>query len=240
MKREPIIINEITQEILDKLAEIDRDSVAMHVIPPPKMFIHMQVHDVDGDLEMDYKFKCNSWHRNAYNGHAGCWLQIPCNSGGTTWGAGTLAIKTTGGTVYSTGAEAKISDTGATLEGVLADSSHGIVIGRGTGAENFEDYMLGDKIFSGNSSGLMAYQADQPNAYTYDAGLKKWTATKSRIFNNNSGASITVNEVGMYGRIQTGYSNYYMICRDKLSVGVPVANGSQLTVNMTFELTFPW
>ena len=58
----------------------------------------------------------------------------------------------------------------------------------------------------------------------------------SKIFNNNSGAEITVSEVGLAG-YESGQS--MLMCRDVLASPVTVPNAGQLTVTYTIEMTFP-
>jgi hypothetical protein len=242
-------INEITQEQLDTLARIDKNCIDMHIPPPIKMFTHIQVHDKDNNLELDYKFKNNSWVRNAYNLHASAWLDGYCNQGGSSYGAGTLILKQTNGILtgitnnrlpiisYSGG-----MTTAYNFHGGAGADTMGIVVGTGSNVESFEDYSLGVKIAHGTSTGQLSYSAQNSAVITYDAITKKWSTTYTRIFNNNSNGSIVINEVGIYASLYyTVWSLSYqlMVCRDKLGVGVAVANGSQLTVNIIIETILP-
>jgi hypothetical protein len=221
--------NLVTQEELDTLAQIDRDCIKMHVCPPPKTVVDMEVRDAGGVLVDGFTMKSNSWVRNAYN-----WNDIALGSYsiGSAYEAGSLKGKRTNGTLITFDPLNQSSwgdDFGGSVD-------RGVVIGTGTTAESFEHFALSAVVPAGNASGQMAYNAMTYYEPTYDSGDKKWQQKRERVFNNNSGASITVNEVGM---IMQHQSYPVLMSRDLLSEGVTVPNGGQLTVTYTIEMTFP-
>ena len=112
----------------------------------------------------------------------------------------------------------------------------GIVVGTGALAEDFERYALASQIANGNGSGQLAYAASEaPVVSTIDTTKRtQWV----RYFNNNSGAAITVNEVGLiiYFFYQGGN---YLTDRSLIAGGVEVPNTGQLKVTYTIELTYP-
>jgi hypothetical protein len=72
--------------------------------------------------------------------------------------------------------------------------------------------------------------------WTYNSTTRKWKNTIVRVFNNNSGADITVREVGlMYRSPLFGSDTYYLFAHDVLASGVVVPNGAQLTVTYEIE-----
>lgn len=220
--------NLINQSDIEMLDRIDRDCIAMHVCPPPRTFINMMVHDANGEQVLDMDMKSNSWVRNAYN-----WLAKAFFYGigvGSTYAEGALYNKNTSGTLQGAYAVTPAFNNS------VGSSAFGIVVGTGTTAETLESFNLATPIAHGTGAGQLSYQADTWGTPTYTAGTKKWTFASSRIFNNNSGASITVNEVGL---ISSFSGNYQMMSRDVLGAGVVVPNGGQLTVTYTQEMTFP-
>ena len=230
--------NFLTQADRDMFDRIDRDCIAMHVVPPPKTFLKLEVADGAGELVEVYEDRAHSWVRNAYNFFAS---QSLCLGTGPTgvYGAGTIFPKTTTGTSYTSsnsGTYLLGFVTNTDFTGAVGISTQGIVIGRGTTAESFESYSLATEVTHGASSNQMSYSAQTATSRDYDAGLKKLTATFVRVFNNNSGASIDVSEVGIY---VYAHVNKFMFCRDLLASAVTVPNAGQLTVTYTIEMTFP-
>ena len=239
------IINEITPEYRAKLDQIDKDCMAMHVPTPPKTFINMKVHDKDGSLLSDYSIPSRSWVRNAYNILA-CQLLVLNNDtvtgGATSYEAGSLKNKDTGGIDRSTSGYTHRLRQSALVVGESEDSGYGIVVGSGDTAESFEHHKLITKIIHGTGSGQLSYTAQASPSPGYNSDNKKWTAENSRIFNNNSGDTVTVKEVGLVAKIDFGSSttiSYILLCRDLLVSAVNVPNGGQLTVTYTIEMTYP-
>lgn len=219
------------REVFDR---IDRDCLAMHIVPPPKTFLRLDVLGPDGEPLETYEDRAHSWTRNAYNMLLNRFTKATL---GTTFAAGSTALKgEASGTVIAT-LDTYFSSNGGIKPSATANTSNfGIVIGTGTTAESFESHNLAAKIVSGTASGQMSYGAGDAPTLSYDAGSKKWTAPLVRILNNNSGASIVVGEVGI---VYDCAAAAFMFCRDVLASAVTVPNAGQLTVTYTIEMTFP-
>lgn len=228
-------INLITPEDMATFDRIDRDCLKMHVCPPPKTFINMKVHDASGNLTLDMDMPSRSWVRNAYNYMAMQFLGVSADSGGTTFGEGKLPLKDTSGAIKQT---SNIYYTSSTINYAPTATTGvtGIQVGSSATAESFEHNELAAMITSGSAAGELNYQAMSPGVATYDSGTKKWTVVHSRIFNNNSGGDVTVNETAWVWSIS---SSYIMVSRDLLPSAVTVSNAAQLTVTYTIEMTFP-
>ncbi len=222
-------INEITSEELEILKDIDRNCIAMHLPCPPKTFINMKVHE-GGELVLDYDMRSKSWVRNAHNILLGVYA---CRDLGTTYEAGSTYLKQTNATLSSV-----IGNPPDNPVGALGSASSGIVVGTGDNAESFEGYALETLVLHGTTVGKLSYAAQNATALSYDSGTKIWTAIFARIFNNNSGAAITITETAMY-YYDSGTGYCYMLCRDLLGSSVEVANTAQLTVTYTMAYTFP-
>lgn len=242
-------------------------------IPVPLMNLAYRSIDHDGNVLVDKQVRAHSYTRNFYN----LFFIIVTNRAyvaASAFGAGTLDHKQGDGTVraLSQGGGAMnlsgvtpycdwYTQSGAGVDGSV-NSQAGLLVGTGTAAYSFENYILATKISHGTSAGQLVYQAMMSNGYwsgapellpdaSYAAGTKKWTQVYTRTFNNNSGGDITVNEVALcihqpvYSANSTqNYKNvtatgYELICRDLISGGTLVANGGQLVIAYNFELTFP-
>lgn len=105
--------------------------------------------------------------------------------------------------------------------------THGIVIGIGTSEHSLEWASIQSKINHGPNGGEMLYGVSQKVAPFWPPARYAFNA--HRDFTNNSGASITVNECGIYVSCTTT-PYYFCIVRDLISPGQPVPNLSVLNV----------
>lgn len=205
--------------------------------PLLKAFIEMEVKDKSGKIIFKREQEAHSWVRNFYN-----WLftQAACVAGLTANGLGVTGLN---GTLYNNAYCWRLEelDQGEGYNGGAGVDSLGIVVGAGTTTESFESYALTTKIANGETSGKLSYS--QSNSQVSTVGTTKrcqWI----RYFNNNSGAAITVNEVGIYAKIfYNDYSHMYlqdaMVCRDLVDPGVSIPDTGQLKVTYTIELVYP-
>ena len=109
------------------------------------------------------------------------------------------------------------------------DVTYGIVVGTGSTAVTITDYALGTPIAHGTGNGQLQY-----GGVTYGAPSANTTTSQltiTRNFANNSGGSITVNEIALYCRAYSGGACYFMIIRDVIAGGIIITNGQTLTVN---------
>ena len=220
-------------------------------LPAYEAFWTLEVRDKNGRLIQRYKQRSHSWTRNAYN-HL---FSNMCSKNATaaTFGAGHVSFKDTGGTVRgSTSYGAIITQLGTPTSGDYESTygvkrgaggdTSGIVVGSGTNAESFEDYVLQTLIAHGEGEGQLAYVASEAHSVSYTAGTKVLEDELVRYFNNNSGAAIDVNEVGM---IFWMYAPFYLsaqtilLARDKLGATVSVPDTGQLKVLYSLSLTYP-
>lgn len=125
---------------------------------------------------------------------------------------------------------------------MVLNENVGIVIGTSASAVTPTDYAMGTKILHGTASGKMEYGGMEcltPVISNPDGSMKL-----RRYFTNNSGGTITVNEVGIYSM---GFYSYYSgsyyyyqyafcIARD-LTGGVAVDDTEILEVTYTVQIT---
>lgn len=115
------------------------------------------------------------------------------------------------------------------------DDTHGIVIGTGTTAETNTDYVLEAQIEEGSGSGEMSHGA-QDSEVTAVVGANVDLIFK-RAFTNNSGATITVGEAGIYVKFHYATPWYHCILRDALAATIDIPDKCSLTVYYTFRTT---
>ena len=115
-------------------------------------------------------------------------------------------------------------------DGGIGIETHGIIVGTGTTAPAISDYKIETAIAHGTAAGQLQYSAVTFGAPASDATTSQFTIT--RDFANASGASIIVNEIGLYVKgnlLTTTY--YFMTIRDVITGGMAVPNSQTLTVN---------
>jgi hypothetical protein len=116
------------------------------------------------------------------------------------------------------------------------DENWGIVIGSDdTTPEANDNYRLDAVIEAGAAAGQVNYGVTSWDAsVTVDGGEVSWSF--SRPMTNNSGASITVKEIGVIVRTSGATPNYYvLIIRDILSPAITIPDGETMTVQYTIK-----
>lgn len=203
--------------------ELERLANKLGVPLPPKVMIKLES-TLNGKLIDRFEGPAHSWVRNFYNSlFSTC---IGYTLAGATYGEGYMTNKTYNASVGNYAAFPTVAGAG--------DAVGGIVVGTGSGAESFESYDLSARVAHGASAGQLSYTAQNATTIAYTSGTKTWEATLLRIFNNNSGGSIIITEVGIMSQIGDA-----LACRDLLGSSVTVANGGQLTVTYTISKVFP-
>jgi len=234
-----------------RYARLRRMGQKLH-IPIPEAFWTLEVFDKNGKLIQKHHQRSHSWTRNAYNM---MFSQLACAlPADATFEAGKLSQKVTDGTIYSGdypfgmyyprsgGAPyCYMFDTNFGYRASAAVDDYGILVGSGTNAESFEDYVLQTPIAEGSGAGQLNHvQSEAQNVSYSDTTFKSELA---RYFNNNSGGDVSVNEVALVcktGRVSMpSVQVYVLMCRDKLASTVTVPDTGQLKVTYTIQLTYP-
>ena len=121
-----------------------------------------------------------------------------------------------------------------TIEG----SKIGTQVGTGVVAVTPTDTALATRILHGRAAGQLEYGGCELVGITFANPNGQFTIR--RYFTNNSGGSITVNEVGIHA-VGTDYDNKYawafLIARDIVAGGVAVANTEILRVTYVPQIT---
>ncbi len=211
-------------------------------IPMPEAFWTLEVFDKGGKLLQRHHQRSHSWTRNAYNNLFSNVAEIEGDD--AAFGTGKLSYKDTGAVVVFDDTPLCMKDNQpcddpTAVNGWIGDAGEddkGIVVGSGTNAESFEDYVLQTLIVSGALGGQLDYAQQLAPALTNPALIL--TDTLIRYFNNNSGGNVSVNEVGIISKQMISYDDILMV-RDKLTSTVTVPDTGQLKVTYTVELTYP-
>jgi hypothetical protein len=216
----------------------------LKVPAPPEIMIGLKVHDKNGVLTFDDVQRGHSWTRNFWNFIFG----VASTSRGiadATFVAGKMSGKTTAAAIRSDAASTSFVagqlNTGPGFNNVAATANSGIVVGTGDTAFSTADYILATLIAHGNAATQLSYNPMSGGSLpSYTGGSKTWKGTLTRLFNNNSGGSITVKEVGLIfaGGVCWTASEYYLFERSVLAPTVAVANGAQLTVTYEISMDF--
>jgi hypothetical protein len=217
----------------DKFADLKKLSAELYV-PVPEVFVRRKIEN-PGCETVIKDGRSHTWVRNYYN------LIFTHCSGikdytSATYGAGDLNFKAGNGTVY--GSSGAMRQTLPSIVATTSTDTAGILIGTSNSAYSFEDAALGAKIANGNDSGKMSYQAQAYQTPVYTSGTKEWAQTIIRVFNNNSGGNIGVNELA-YTWFFSAISREVLLSRDVLSTTDTINNGGQYTVTYTVKMTFP-
>jgi len=133
------------------------------------------------------------------------------------------------------------------------DSSYGIVVGTGTATPTPNDYNLERQIVNGTGSEQLVYGAHTINPTPQQIGSADYYTTTttptsgllpvsgnttswqiSRTFQNQSGASITVSEVGI---LTNTYNGFALIIHDLLSSPITIPNNGVMSILYTISIT---
>lgn len=213
-------------------------------LPIPEAFIELEVRDKDGNVIQRHRQRSHSWVRNAYN-----LLFVQLAGKGCTgdgFGAGKISIRETDTTLQDLVSQPivisginKPDDVGHAYREGAGEIVHGILVGSGINAEDFEDYVLQTPIAEGTGAGELNAVASEPNSLSYaDTTL---TNTLIRYFNNNTlgETSVDVNEVCIVAHgIGAGAAADILMSRDHLTSTVTVPSTGQLKVTYTISLTY--
>jgi len=164
-------------------------------------------------------------------------------------------FRITSGTWYSLNASNTGINSLFTMLDGANDSSYGIVVGTGTATPTPNDYALRNQIVNGTGSGELVYSAHSVSPSPGTSELQAGTSTPSvgvlnvsgnttslqisRQFTNQSGASITVSEVGIISEslVTSTLVTNELIIHDLLSSPVTVPNLSILQITYTISVT---
>jgi len=196
------------------------------MFPMMRAYYQLTITDKHGKIvRRTRKRRCRSWVKQ--------WLQIFEVYTAHDYGSAPVSVST-----LDTSNTARANTFDATVYNNLAmfaldnDSTYGLVVGTGTGAESNTDYALGTQIDHGVGSGQLDHGAHSKTTTAVVGSNVDYQI--SRTFYNGSGGSISVTEIGIYLKSKSAW--IFCILRDVISA-VAVANTQTLTVTITFRTT---
>jgi len=113
----------------------------------------------------------------------------------------------------------------------------GVQVGSGTSAPSASSPYLESLIVSGTGSGQLSYGTDSVTSPSLSSN--PGTMQISNTFTNNSGATVTIGEIGLAIQANNGISDTHMaalIIHDVLSSAVNVVSGGTVTITYTMEV----
>jgi len=115
------------------------------------------------------------------------------------------------------------------------NDTYNIVVGTDDGttySHAYDNYKLGDRIEDGTGTGELSYEVNPGYSnITYAGGKLQFSI--DRTFTNNSGGTISVKEIGIYGYIML----FACLVRDILPGTLSINDGQVLTVTYTFKFS---
>jgi len=121
----------------------------------------------------------------------------------------------------------------ASVKAAEGNSEYGILFGSGTKAVSLADYDLEAAIAHGSGSGQLYYYGTEQSYELLDSAAR-YIVTRSAV--NQSGADITVSEVGLACRVYKGADPHnVLVIRDVLDTPQVVANGKTITARYILE-----
>lgn len=201
-------------------------------VPVIDMYYDLQVIQNGNILAHAPKQRSHSFNRNAFNWMFSELAAYPFPD--VSFGASYISLKDTGGSIRSDSTDG-IADGYNSYVAAVGDATEGIVIGTGAGAESFDGYQLTTKVVHGNGGGQMHY-SDSEISYAWDGGTLTFTTTLIRYFNNNSGGTIVITEIGLYAKLPVYFA---MVTRDLLDPSVSCVDASQLKATYEVDLIYP-
>jgi len=186
-----------------------------------KVKVEIEVKDKNGNVKEKRIFQSRSWVKN--------WIYML----NACFKAGETTVKDVNGddVTYKGVGEVFNVDAGS------GDDSKGILVGLSDTAWNKDQYCLQDKITHGSGSNQLLY-GEQTISDAVDDPVEPYFRI-SRTFTNESGASITIKELGVV--VKNSYNSteiLILILRDVLSSPVTVSDGYAVTVRYTFFIYY--
>lgn len=120
----------------------------------------------------------------------------------------------------------------------------GIVVGTGTEPVLVTDYRLGAQIANSNNSGGLEYLGCSCRNFIVNTGAGTASFEVVRMFRNNSGATVTITEMGIQQQISYRYVDFstyslndrFLIVRDIVDPSQNVDDGEILKVTYTIQI----
>jgi hypothetical protein len=199
------------------------------------LYYEVILKDRNGKVVKRFKRKSESWLRAFITLLRGLYLQ--------RYGAGVVTVNIVSedgvtGAFPCNYSPTTISWVYPCCNGDVGDVSQGIVVGSSDVANDINTYALGSKISHGTESGQLVYNAMTFEDVVNPSGtILQFRMT--RVFTNNSGADVTVKEMGLLARILSSNvgAKSLLLARDVLSTPITIPDGYSLTLRYIVKIT---
>lgn len=200
----------------------------------PQIYWELEVKDKNGKILEKKRVAAKSWlvaFITILKGHFGseCYYNI---------GGGNASVVDEGGTARTFPYVASNNLYSFGCLGVATAVYDGIIVGSDNTPNSITTYKLVTKILHGSTSGLLLYGASSIEDVTNPSG-NDLQFRMTRAFTNNSGATITVKEIGIlgYGKDSGPAARSWLIARDVLPSPSDVPDGATLTIRYIVKIT---
>jgi hypothetical protein len=198
-----------------------------------RLYVELELKDENGRVLHRRRFRSHSY----LNQFIAMLRGIMYHTFGSTNAGNTAVVDTSNTSRNYPSSSGYLYYSGMPLNCPSASSEYGLVVGSGTTPNTATTYALQSLISHGTGSGQLSY-----GSHTFEALTTSDSTIYFRIirtFTNYSGASITVNEIGLYAKAYDSGNTARIFCiaRDVLTTGVTVDNGKTLTVRYIPSVT---
>lgn len=219
----------------EKFEALKKLAVELH-IPVPELHLRRKIEN-PGCETVIKDGRAHTWVRNYYNlifgASMGTFSGSTAFTAAGSFGAGSLKVKTSNVSEVNPTNGAYLTQINTSTGMPFIITNGGIWIGTGDTAYSFEQYAMSAIVSHGTETGNLVYGVMAHQTPVYTSETKEWAQTIKRVFNNNSGATITIKETGLAG------SASILNARDVLGTADVLNEGAQYTVTYTVKLTFP-
>jgi len=205
-------------------AKVFRDEEIPHILEPGEVgaVLELEVRDKDGNVTNQKRMKSESFVRGFLE-----LLYIHMNMIGQFVG---YEVRDTEDTMRTL----RASPLTFRCDGGVGELDYGIRVGLGSTDPHIDDYQLETPCGEGTGADEFQHGAVSFGAPASDGTVAQFTITRN--FANDSGASINVEEVGLYTLSSDGSDRYIMCIRDVIAGGILVPPGQTLTVNYRVQV----
>jgi hypothetical protein len=203
----------------------------------PEAYWEIEIRDRNGKLLERKQFKSHSWLKQFIQILKGEFA-TSCNGSGN----GNVNINDESGTArsypYHTNTSCPTYLMNLSTLGAIGDVTQGIIVGSGDTPNSLTTYSLASKIAHGTGNGQLYYGSETVEDVTNPSGMDLQFRI-IRIFTNNSGASVTVKEIGLLVKKEDASVNLrsFLIVRDVLVSPLSIPDGATMTVRYIIKIT---
>jgi hypothetical protein len=209
----------------------------LHVNPSKIILLDWDIVDASGVPIKKHTGRSHSVVRN-YNNMQLQLATITDGTYGTTYADGSSCCWKPANSALCT-AQKPVNSYG-NITAAAGDTTYGILVGTSDTAESFENYKIGTLITHGATSGKLSYSTTTSTT-TWTSGTKTFANAIQRVFTNNSGGTITINEICIYDTVNCpkyagAASDYICLLRDVTPIELLATQVATITYTISYVL----